>query len=98
MVLHCPFCNANEDGRLEALDEKGEDIVLVMFKCPFHFRFPRRLITSETGDADAQKLLQDWKLEEGESWLDSIGPVLRQKERRNMQRLQSSSAQTPLED
>ncbi len=93
MPLHCPFCHASEDGRVEAQDEKGEKVILVMFKCPFHYRFPANMFGSQTGDESAQRFLDEWKESNGDDWLSSIGPVLGERERRNMKKSHMCLAQ-----
>jgi hypothetical protein len=93
MPLHCPFCHASEDGRIEAQDEDGEKVILVMFKCPFHYRFASKVFASEASDESVQRFLDEWKKANGIEWLESIGPVLGERERRNMQKYQDSSGQ-----
>ncbi|MDG6995748.1 MAG: hypothetical protein JRN52_07485 [Nitrososphaerota archaeon] len=93
MPLHCPFCHAPEDERLDAVDEKGEGTLLVMFDCPFFFKFP----TSARGtDESMQRLLDAWRSEDGESWLNSVGPVMKARELRNIERYQESIKKQPL--
>ena len=87
MTLYCPFCHASEDERLDAKDEDGEDIVLLMFDCPFYFRFYR----SQVGeDHEMQQLLDDWKNENGEAWLESVGPLMKKRELRNIEQYRLS--------
>jgi hypothetical protein len=89
MTLHCPFCHAQEDGRIEAQDESGNEVVLVMFKCAFYYRFPsKELKDSEEG---AQHMLDNWRITAGSEWLESIGPVLRERETRNMLKYEQST-------
>lgn len=87
MALYCPFCHAPEDERLEAIDERGNSILLVMFDCPFHFRFPLGEFRS---DEAMQARLDSWRKEEGESWFESVGPVMKARELRNVERYKSS--------
>jgi hypothetical protein len=85
--LHCPFCHASEDGRIEAQDEYGANIILVMFKCPFFYRLPAEELI-ENGilhEENAQGILDEWKETSGEQWLQSIGPILQDRERKNME-------------
>jgi hypothetical protein len=92
MPLHCPFCNADEDGRIDAQDESGRNVVLVMFHCPFYFRFPAEELASEEL---AQSNLSIWKKSHGSEWLESLGPVLRDRERKNMQKYEQSVVRQP---
>ncbi len=88
MALYCPFCHAKEDARLSARDEEeGEDVLLVMFNCPFHFRFYSDQLGSEE---EMQSLLELWRKEEGNAWLDNVGPVMKQRELQNIQRYLST--------
>jgi len=68
---------------LEARDEEGEDIVLVMFDCPFYFRFYKNQIGRD--ELQMQAILDEWKEEEGDAWLESVGPVMKRREQRNME-------------
>lgn len=86
LALYCPFCHALEDGRLDARDENGEDIVLLMFDCPFHFRFYRDQVGL---DGEMQKILNDWREQNGDAWLDSVGPVMKKRELRNIEQYNS---------
>ena len=84
MTLYCPFCHAKEDTRVSARDdEEGADVLLVMFSCPFYFRFSRDEVGS---DDEMQSLLETWKKEDGDAWLDAIGPVMKKRELQNIQR------------
>jgi hypothetical protein len=83
LVLYCPFCNAQEDGRVDATDSEGNKILLVMFNCPFSYKFNE----GEVGDDEKmQKSLEKWKIEHGEEWLESVGPIMKERELRNMER------------
>lgn len=88
MVLHCPFCHSSEVDRLSAIDEQQKPVVLLMFDCPFFIRMEPSLFESETG---AQDFLDQWRLGEGEKWLEHIGPILRKREVRNIRRYASDT-------
>jgi hypothetical protein len=83
MPLRCPFCNSNEDTRVSAVDHSGKRLMLVMFDCPFSYRFPEEQVGS---DESLQVRLNDWKVKEGEAWLESLGPIIRERERRGIER------------
>jgi hypothetical protein len=87
LSLHCPFCHAPEDERLEAKDEEGKDIILLMFDCPFHFRFFHDQVG---GDKVMQQILDDWRNENGEAWLESLGPIMKKREIQNIERFNSA--------
>jgi hypothetical protein len=84
MPLHCPFCHAVEDGRIEAQDESGNNVILVMFGCPFFYRFPMNELSDSASESIAQRNLDNWKKSKGAKWLESLGPVLREREQKNM--------------
>jgi hypothetical protein len=81
--LHCPFCFAPEDERVEATNEDGDSVLLVMFDCPFYYQFSTGEIAS---DDKMQKLLDDWRTSNGEAWLESVGPIMKARELRNIER------------
>ena len=87
MSLFCPFCHAPEGERLEARDEEGKNIVLLMFDCPFHFRFFHDQLGK---DEEMQSILNQWRKENGEAWLESVGPFMKRREIKNIQRYESS--------
>lgn len=87
MTLWCPFCHAPEEERVNAVDVDGNKVLLVMFDCPFHFTFALDKLASEDR---MQEFLEDWKSREGESWLESVGPVMKAREMKNMSRYESS--------
>jgi hypothetical protein len=87
MSLYCPFCHASETERVLATDENQKQVLLVMFDCPFFMRMDVSQLESEE---KAQRFLNDWKTREGESWLNSVGPILRERERKNMARYSAS--------
>ncbi|MDG6999430.1 MAG: hypothetical protein JRN15_09985 [Nitrososphaerota archaeon] len=89
MTLHCPFCHAPEAARLDAVDEKGNSVLLVMFDCPFFFRFP---VDAKGADESMQRLLDAWRIEEGDAWLNNVGPVMKAREMHNIERYQESKA------
>ena len=82
-MLYCPFCRAEEDDRLNGVDEEGNNVVLLMFNCPFFLKLARDDIGS---DEETQSFLDGWRKREGEGWLDSLGPVLKRRELRNIER------------
>jgi len=82
-MLRCPFCNAEEDERLEGVDEDGRNVILLMFNCPFFLKVPRESFGT---DAQVQDYLNGWRKEEGELWLESVGPVLKRRELKNIER------------
>jgi len=88
LTIRCPFCNAAEDERVVGVDENGQKVVLLMFGCPFFYKFPTELLTS---DNLIQDHLNEWRAREGDFWLDSIGPILKARELRNMEKLKLSS-------
>lgn len=87
MTLHCPFCNAEECERVSAIDHEGKRLVLIMFDCPFSYRFAEEDLGN---DEILQSKLEDWRRREGESWLESLGPVIRAREIRAAERFQKS--------
>ena len=87
MPLHCPFCNTDEDERVKAVDRDGKKLVLVMFDCPFSYRFPEDEMRS---DDILQKRLDEWRKKDGEAWLESLGPMIRTRELRGIERFQKS--------
>ena len=90
LVLHCPFCGAPEDERVSGVDEFGSNIVLLMFDCPFSLKTPTEIISQD--DSVTQKFLDDWRQKNGEAWLESIGPILKNREVRNMERMAKRSS------
>ncbi len=58
-----------------------------MFDCPFHFRFYQ---DEAGGDKEMQQILDDWRNENGESWLESLGPIMKKRELRNIERFKSA--------
>jgi hypothetical protein len=83
MTIRCPFCNASEDNRVEGVDENSKRIILLMFDCPFFFKLPQEVLAS---DQLVQNYLDEWRTREGELWLESIGPILKARELKNMNR------------
>jgi len=88
-MIYCPFCNAAEDERITGTDEDGKAVVLMIFDCPFFFKIP-----PETFDTDEkiQNYLNGWRKREGDSWLNSVGPTLKRRQLRNIERSRSISA------
>ena len=87
MPLRCPFCNAEEDERVSAIDREGRRLVLVMFNCPFSYRFPE----DQAGtDESLQVRLNEWRKLEGDAWLGTLGPIIRDREMRGIQRYQET--------
>ncbi len=91
MPLRCPFCHASESDRVDAIDSVGQRILLVMFDCPFYYRFPIEMIISEEV---MQQHLQEWRLNAGDKWLESVGPVMKAREMRNIERFRSEQMET----
>lgn len=87
MTLYCPFCHANECERLSAFDRDGSRLVLVMFDCPFSYRFPE---DKQGNDEELQLILDSWRKKEGQKWLESLGPVIRSREMRGIERYEKS--------
>ena len=83
LALYCPFCHAEEENRLEAVDGQGNKILLVMFNCPFFHHFK---VSEKSSDDLMQKLLNLCCASEGQNWLDKIGPVMKAREIKNMKR------------
>ena len=50
------------------LTEMGRRVVLVMFDCPFFYKFPEEQVGK---DESLQVWLNDWRMNEGEMWLES---------------------------
>ncbi len=89
MSLYCPFCHAREADRVLATAEDGNEVILVMFDCPFFIRMdPQKLVSEQA----AQDFLNDWRAREGEGWLEKLGPILRQREQRNISRYQAKKS------
>ncbi len=55
-----------------------------MFDCPFSLKITQKLILEN--DDLLQKYLDDWQQKNGVAWLDSIGPILKNRELGNMDR------------
>ncbi len=87
-MIYCPFCNAREDDRLSGIDEEGKPVVLMMFHCPFFIKVPEENYRS---DEKIQAYLDSWRKREGEIWLDRVGPVLKRRELRNIERSKTSA-------
>jgi len=83
LALLCPFCGAGEDTRVAGIDESGNEVILLMFDCPFFFRMPVDLMKD---DQSIQLFLNNWRKSEGDAWLESVGPVMKSREVRNMER------------
>lgn len=81
MTLYCPFCHAPENGRVEAVDEQNKTVLLIMFSCPFHFKFHVEDIQS---DSKMQEFLEDWRSKQGSEWLESVGPIMKAREMKNI--------------
>jgi hypothetical protein len=88
LPLYCPFCHVRETERVSAIDENEKQVVLVMFDCPFSMKLDVSEIES---DVKAQQFLNEWREKEGDRWLDSIGPILREREEKNIARYLSSN-------
>jgi len=82
-MIFCPFCDAKEDDRLSGVDEEGKPVVLLMFHCPFFIKMSKENYGS---DERIQAYLDNWRRREGETWLGNIGPVLKRRELRNIER------------
>jgi hypothetical protein len=91
MVLQCPFCHAPEDERIEGVDELGNRVVLLMFDCPFHFKLPSDL---QGSDESIQAYLDNWRRDNGDEWLESVGPVMKSRELGNIERSKSKPRST----
>jgi hypothetical protein len=89
LSLRCPFCNAAEDKRVEGVDESGNQVTLLMFDCPFFFRLPKNLLDT---DEIVQAYLDRWRAENGNDWLDSLGPVMKSRELKNIERSKKISS------
>ena len=83
MPLYCPFCHAPESERVSAMEGGGKEIILLMFDCPFFFKINPEELASE---ARAQEFLNQWREKDGDKWLEGIGPILRDREMKNIQR------------
>jgi len=83
LTLRCPFCGAEEDERVEGVDESGNEVTLLMFHCPFFFKLSRDFAGE---DNTIQDFLNHWRLENGNEWLESLGPVMKNRELKNMQK------------
>jgi len=91
LTLRCPFCNAPEDKRISGVDENGKKVILLLFDCPFFHRLTIQLLAS---DDSIQNYLNEWRTREGDSWLESIGPILQVRELRNIDKLKLASTKT----
>jgi hypothetical protein len=83
LTLSCPFCRAPEAGRVAGVDDSGATLVLLMFDCPFSLKVPQSL--AGTNEATLQTYLEEWRSRHGEAWLESVGPILKNRELRNME-------------
>jgi hypothetical protein len=92
LLLHCPFCNASESERVSAIDSSGKEVLLVMFDCPFFYRF---LVDQYRSAEEMQRNLEDWRKKEGDQWLESIGPVMKAREMKNIERSMSGHRSNP---
>jgi len=90
LPLQCPFCRAPEDERVQGVDELGNHVILLMFDCPFFFQIPQELALGD--DSSIQLYLDDWKQENGNAWLDSLGPTMKERELNNMERNRKASS------
>lgn len=88
MPLHCPFCDALEDARVNGEDDRGNKVILVMFGCPFFYRFP---LDQTSGDEQMQIALLNWRKSQGDEWLESVGPAMKERELANMKRNKTTS-------
>ncbi len=87
LTLHCPFCNAVECERVSAVDHEGKRLVLIMFDCPFSHRFDEEELGS---DEILQSKLDVWRRRDGDSWLESLGPLIRERELHGIERFQKT--------
>jgi hypothetical protein len=87
LPLRCPFCNSDEDERVNAVDHDGKRVVLIMFDCPFFYKFPEEQVGT---DETLQAWLNEWRIKEGDRWLESLGPVIREREQRGIERYSRS--------
>lgn len=55
-----------------------------MFDCPFYFKMPQEVALGD--ESTVQSYLDNWRQENGEDWLESVGPVMKNRELRNMER------------
>jgi len=58
-------------------------MVLLMFDCPFFFHLPIELLGKDNA---IQAHLDEWRRTEGEDWLETLGPMMKNRELKNMQR------------
>ena len=89
MPLRCPFCNAGEDERVSAVDRDGKRLVLVMFDCPFFYKFPEDQMGK---DESLQTQLNEWRKREGDAWLETLRPIIKAREMRGIERYQNNIA------
>jgi len=89
MSLRCPFCAAPEAERVSGIDGSGSEVVLLMFDCPFFIRIPQEV--GAKNDQKIQAYLDEWRAKNGDEWLESIGPFLKNRELRGMERSKSGS-------
>lgn len=64
-------------------DELGYPVVLLMFDCPFFYRMPASMVTS---DEDIQIYLDKWRKTNGDDWLERVGPAMKLRELKNIER------------
>jgi hypothetical protein len=93
LTLQCPFCDAPEDERIAGVDESGNSVVLLMFDCPFFYQLPQEL-ASKT-ENEIQSFLNDWREEYGEDWLENVGPIMKNRELKNIEKSGKSSQSRP---
>lgn len=72
-----------------AAEEDGTEVLLLMFDCPF---FMKLEVSNLESDEKAQAFLNQWRTEDGEQWLQSVGPILREREKKNIARYSSRVA------
>lgn len=72
-----------------ATEEDGTEVLLLMFDCPF---FMKLKVSNLESDEKAQAFLNQWRTEDGEQWLQSVGPILCEREKKNIARYSSRIA------
>jgi hypothetical protein len=87
LALRCPFCNAEEEDRVSAVDHSGRKLFLIMFDCPFTFRFYEDEMVS---DQVLQSRLYDWRTSKGDEWLEALGPLMKARELEGVERYKKS--------
>jgi hypothetical protein len=72
-------------------NEIGDPVVLLMFNCTYSFQMPASLMGDEIS---VQAFLDNWRVSSGDEWLESLGPVMKLRELKNMEKGSKNSKTT----